>query len=183
MTDEQLAEMAAAGDQEAFASLYDRYKQALFNFAWRVVGEAGLAEDAAQEALIAAFRHIQCFDPAKGSFKTWMFTIAHNECRHSFRLRRWWSYSENSGSESSGAKTIAPDSGCSLDEKLDLERALKQLSAKYRVPLILSRLHGLSTRECAEVLKLSEVNVRQRVFRAIHRLQEILSAGHKLNRE
>jgi RNA polymerase sigma-70 factor, ECF subfamily len=183
MTDEQLAEMAAAGDQEAFASLYDRYKQTLFNFAWRVVGEAGLAEDAAQESLVAAFRHIKCFDPAKGSFKTWMFTIAHNECRHSFRLKGWWSYSENSGNESCGAKTIAPDRGCSLDEKLDLERALKQLSAKYRIPLILSRLHGLSTRECAEVLKISEVNVKQRVFRAIHRLQEIILAGDKSNRE
>jgi DNA-directed RNA polymerase specialized sigma24 family protein len=60
---------------------------------------------------------------------------------------------------------------------------LKQLSAKYRIPLILCRLHGLSTRECAEVLKLSEVNVKQRVFRAIHRLQEIFLTGDKSNRE
>lgn len=183
MTDEQLAEMAAAGDQEAFAGLYERYKRPLFNFAWHVVGEAGLAEDAAQEALISAFRHIRRFDPAKGSFKAWIFTIAHNESRYSFRLRKRWFYGEKSGDEAFWNKPTAPDCGPSLDGRLDLERALQRLPAKYRLPLILSKLHGLSLRECAEVLQLTEVTVKQRVFRAIHRLREILSPGGKPNWE
>jgi RNA polymerase sigma factor (sigma-70 family) len=183
MTDEQLAEIAAAGDQEAFDRLYRRYSQNLFNFALRVVGESGLAEDAAQEALISAFQHIKRFDPAKGSFKAWIFTIARNQSRHGFRLRQWWPHGEKSREAVAAENVTVPDSWPSLDTKLDMEMALQRLSVKYRIPLILVKLHGLSIQECAEVLRLSEVNVKQRVFRAIHQLQEIMLSGNNPKQE
>ena len=182
MTDEQLAEMAAAGDQDAFTGIYERYKRALFNFSWRLLGEAGLAEDAAQEALISVLRHIQHFDAAKGSFRTWIFTIARNECRHSLKMRRWWSFGEKSEDGHLFDKATATDSRPSLEGRLDIEKALRRLPTKYLLPPVLCKLHGLSTRECAEMLKLSEVNVKQRVFRAVHQLHEIMSPGNKRNR-
>jgi len=179
MTDEQLAALAAAGDPEAFDRLYERYRQNLFNFALRLVGESGLAEDAAQETLISAFRHMKRFNPAKGSFKAWIFAIARNQSRRSIRWRERWPHEGTSREAASYENGAIPDGRPSQDTRLDLEMALQQLSAKYRVPLILVKLHGLSIQECSGALHLSEANVKQRVFRAIRQLQEMMMSGDK----
>jgi RNA polymerase sigma factor (sigma-70 family) len=175
MTDEQLAETAAAGNEEAFNSLYEKYRQNLFNFALRIVGEPGLAEDAVQEALISAFKHMKRFDPAKGSFRAWIFTIVRNQCRHTLGLGQWWLWGEKSAKALDFESATIPVEQPSHDARLDLEMGLTQLSAKYRIPLLLVKLHGLSIQECSAVLRLSEANVKQRVFRGIHQLQEILN--------
>ncbi|MGL4463535.1 MAG: RNA polymerase sigma factor [Planctomycetia bacterium] len=69
-----------AGRLERFALLVDRHQSACFRYAQSRLGARGLAEDAVQEAFLAAFEHRASFDPDR-SFRTWLFTILVNQCR------------------------------------------------------------------------------------------------------
>jgi DNA-directed RNA polymerase specialized sigma24 family protein len=58
-----------------------------------------------------------------------------------------------------------------VDESIDLERALSQLPERFRSPVLLTKLHGLSVAECSAVLGIGVANVKQRVFRGLQLLR------------
>ena len=66
---------ALAGDQEAFARLVENYQAAVYNLAYRMLGNAGDAEDAAQETFLRAYSRLRSYDPAR-KFSSWLLAIA-----------------------------------------------------------------------------------------------------------
>jgi RNA polymerase sigma-70 factor (ECF subfamily) len=80
-------EAARQGDKEAFGNLVEAYKGPVFNLAYRMLNNAGEAEEAAQEAFIRAFTRLDTYDPSR-KFSTWMLSITSNYCIDILRKRR-----------------------------------------------------------------------------------------------
>ena len=78
---------AIAGDQAAFTKLVEAYQSPVYNLAYRLLGNSLEAEDAAQEAFIRAYTHLQSYDPAR-KFSSWLLSIASHYCIDVLRRRR-----------------------------------------------------------------------------------------------
>ena len=79
VSDQDLVRQVLAGDQQAFAQLVEEYQRPVYNLTYRMLGNAGEAEDAAQEAFLRAYQHLDRYDIDR-SFKTWLLSIASNYC-------------------------------------------------------------------------------------------------------
>src|SRR5690242_8764276 len=88
--DAQLLRAHAGGDAHAFARLYDRYDRPCFQFIRRTLGaaHAEAAEDLHQETWMAVARNAASFDPAKSSFRGWLYTVARNKVWDHFRRQK-----------------------------------------------------------------------------------------------
>ncbi len=80
-------ERARQGDEQAFAELVEAYQRPVFNLCYRMLGDAGEAEDAAQESFLRAHRNMRRYDPTR-SFSTWLLSIASHYCIDQLRRRR-----------------------------------------------------------------------------------------------
>jgi len=90
VTDDDLVERARQGDPAAFGELVDRHRRAVYRAALAVLGSHADAEDAAQDAFVAAYRRLGTFR-GKSSFKTWLLTIAWNAAINRRRsLKAMW---------------------------------------------------------------------------------------------
>jgi RNA polymerase sigma-70 factor, ECF subfamily len=85
LADEELMPLIGAKDPEAFAVLYDRHGGAAYSLAYRIVGEAGGAEDVTQEAFISLWRSGARYDRTRGSVRSWMLSIVRNRAIDALR--------------------------------------------------------------------------------------------------
>ena len=177
-SDGELAALALAGRQSAYAELLDRYRAPIFRLVRGNIREEDAALDVTQEAFIAAFAALKSYDGTR-SFKTWLSRIALNKCRDWARrraVRRLFSFAL----PIEAAASIADDS-ISADQQLadreELARvreAITKLPTAIREPLILRTMEGLTQAETAETLGISEKAVETRLYRARARLNEYL---------
>lgn len=164
---------AQEGDVRAFEELARRHQAALYRLAVRVMGDAGEAEDALQEALLDAWRRIDRFR-GDSAFSTWMYRVVTNRCTGMLRRRR------PTPVEGIGDTAPAPDSperAAEVDAGLEaLGRALRGLNDDLRIAFVLRELEGLGYAEIAEITGASEQAVRGRIHRARTRLAEVMRA-------
>ena len=85
MTDEELLTEASRGDEAAFVELYRRHRDAVFRFAYRVLGSIEPAEDIAHDCFLSLIQQPHRFDPARGSLRTYLFGAARNLAMKHFR--------------------------------------------------------------------------------------------------
>ena len=158
-----LVDRARAGDEDAFADLVRRAAPAAIAAARRVTGDAALAEDAAQEAFLRAYRSLSRYE-RRSSFSAWVRTIAVNAAIDIVRRRR---------PESPVEDRAAPGGVERRQEDLDLlRRALAALPAMDREILLARELEGIGDAAIARRLGLTVTGVRVRVHRARRRLRE-----------
>lgn len=81
-------ERLALGGTEGMAELYDSHGRMAYSLAYRITRDVGLAEDAVQEAFLAAWRNARYYAPGRGSVKTWLMTIVHRRAVDAVRRRR-----------------------------------------------------------------------------------------------
>jgi len=156
MIDADLAQRLKDKDADALAELYDRYGRLIYYLIYRIVGNAGAAEDLVQESFLRVWNSIQNYDPARGPLARWMVSVARN--RAIDHLRSW------EGRMAQGMLPIhewdAPCTSDNLEEKLlatdvgkSLERAMKKLTARQQQLLNLAYVEGLTQSEIAEHLQ------------------------------
>jgi RNA polymerase sigma-70 factor, ECF subfamily len=170
---------ARAGDQDAFAELVYSYQDAVYNLCYRMLGERTEAEDAAQEAFLRAYLHLNRYDPER-SFKTWLLSIASNHCIDRLRKRRmkWLSLDDPLPSEA--ALAISSDEPTPEDALLRNERGnliqalLNDLAPDYRAAVVLRYWYDYSYIEIAEALETTESAIKSRLFRARQMLADRL---------
>jgi RNA polymerase sigma-70 factor, ECF subfamily len=174
-TDEALLRRAGEGDQAAFLELYDRHRQPIFRFAYRLLGEVGIAEDVTHDCFLSLIRKPENFHPDRASLRTYLFAAARNLALKHFR---------NSGREA-GLDELAEEPQVSsrheplrqlLDEELatEIRRAVSSLAPLQREALILFEYEGLSLNEIAEITGSDSGAVKGRLYRARERLKSIL---------
>lgn len=173
-----------AGDTSAFAELMEAYQKSVYNLAYRMLGERTEAEDAAQEAFLRAYRHLNRYDQ-KRSFKTWLLSITSNYCIDRLRRRRltWLSIDEPLPPHPA-LSSDAPNPEASAIEgerEAVIQQLLGELSPDYRLAVVLRYWYDYSYVEIAEVTGSTESAVKSRLFRARRALAEKIKAkpaGH-----
>ena len=174
-----LVEQARAGDQQAFGELVQMHQHAVYNLAYRMLGERGEAEDAAQETFLRAYSHLDRYD-AERPFRTWLLSIASNHCIDRLRKRRlvWLSIEEPLPPHPAlSSDEIEPEDAVISNERgAAIQRMLAELSPEYRAAVVLRYWYDLSYTEIAEMLSTTESAVKSRLFRARQALAEKMSA-------
>ena len=84
-TDEVLLQKAGEGDQAAFLDLYDRYREPIFRFAYRLLGSVESAEDVTHDCFLSLIRKPENFRPERASLKTYLYAAARNLALKHFR--------------------------------------------------------------------------------------------------
>jgi RNA polymerase sigma-70 factor (ECF subfamily) len=165
------------GEVNAFAALVEAYQWPVFNLAYRMLGDRNEAEDAAQEAFLRVYRHLDRYD-AERPFKTWLLSVASNYCIDRLRRRRlvWLSLDEPLPPHPA-LTSHAPDpeemAMCG-ERSAQVQRLLAKLSPDNRLVVILRYWYGYSYAEIAEVLQTTESAVKSRLFRARRALAEMI---------
>jgi|SRR5271154_548534 len=85
LADEELMELVAGNDADAFEIIFERHADAAFSLAYRMCGRRSLAEDVAQEAFLALWRSGTRYDRSRGSVRTWALGIVHNRAVDALR--------------------------------------------------------------------------------------------------
>ena len=176
--DLRLIERARRGDHAAFGQLVERYKDAVYRLAYRILRNGGDAEDAAQEAFVRAYVAIDSFNP-QFRFYTWLSTITQHVCFRSLRGRDWRIVSVDPGLVRASRANIedGPEIGLLLRERDEAIRGLiGGLPGKYRQVLILRHWHELSYEEIARATELSLSSVKTRLHRARQMLASAIAA-------
>ncbi len=189
MDESVLIKNARAGDLEAFNRLVLVYQDMLYNQAYRVIGEPGAAEDAAQEAFISAFRKLHTY--RGGSFKSWLLRIVTNACYDELRRRKRKPVAplepQNEDGEEIESASWMVDPGESPEERLQrrelegaIQRCLDKLSTEFRMVVVLVDVQGLDYAEVAKVLETPLGTIKSRLARARHRMQDCLREFREL---
>lgn len=175
--DVALVRRTLTGDQQAFAALVEKYKDSVFNVAYRMLGNPSEAEDVAQEAFVRAYTQLHTYKDTH-RFSTWLLSIASHLSIDQLRRRRFlalplenvpfleWIADAGVGPEESALAVEASD---------EMQRVLSVLPAKYRAVLILRYWHDLSYEEIAEALHLTPPLVKAR----LHRARELVARSMK----
>lgn len=186
--DAELVRRAKSGDLSAFEQLVGRHERQVFTLALRIVQNEHDAEDVTQQAFISAMEKLGGFRE-ESSFATWLHRIATHAALKVIRKRQGLDTIslEEATEPREGFEGIAHpefiadwrESPEELVERNETQRllsdALAQLDEKHRLVFILRDVEGLSVRETAGVLGLSEVNVKVRLLRARLHLREQLT--------
>jgi len=170
LADEEVVARVRGGDTAVFEILMRRYNQRLFRAARAITRDDADAEDAVQQAYLAAYKHLDQF-AGTARFSTWLTRIAVREALGKLRTRKRRGEVDLEGHEETMAMSDQPDDSPEKHaERRELvgvlESAVDALPEIYRVVFMMREVEQLSTTETAEVLELSEEAVKVRLHRA-----------------
>ena len=168
LSDASLVEQTLAGDQDVFAGLVERYRDAVQNLAYRMLGNVSEAEEVTQETFVRAYMRLASYK-AEHKFSTWLFSIAVHLSIDYIRRRRFlalpleeipfleWVADQDLGPE---------DSALRLEQQDEVQRSLNHLPSKYRAVIVLRYWYDFSYEEIAQVLRLTPNLVKARLHQA-----------------
>ena len=173
---DRLLRRSAAGDEDAFAQLYDAVSSRLYGLVRRVVRDPAQSEEVAQEVFLDIWRHSARFDPTRGSALSWMLTIAHRKAVD--RVRSAEAARHRDDNYGTTNQDVTHDSTSeAVVERLDAERvhrALATLTEVQRQALELAYLSGYTHTEVATMLDLPLGTAKTRIRDGLIRLRDTL---------
>jgi RNA polymerase sigma-70 factor (ECF subfamily) len=185
MTDDEARWIARAraGEAAAFRHLVDANAGALFRVCARITNDRAIAEDAVQEALFNAFRHLADFD-GRSAFSTWLYKIAVNAALAQVRKRRhrevaWPEHDDGDGTTSLDMvdESPTPDRHAASDDiRRGVEAELSRMTPIERTAFVLRHQEGRSLEEISAALSLNVGAAKQAIFRAVRKLRAALQA-------
>lgn len=175
MTDErELIRRAKKGDSDAFRLLVEEYQTAVYRLALRMCGESG-AEDAAQEAFVAAWRGLPRFR-GECRFSTWLYRLTTNAAIDYLRREQKQRTDGDLDDLPLADDSPSPQEQAERSETQQrVRKALAALSEEHRQILLLRYMQELDYGEIAQTLHISEGTVKSRINRAKARLRELLA--------
>jgi len=156
--------MAKGGDERSFETLLRPLLLPAYKFACVMLQNPQSAEDAVQEAALKAWRKLDQLRSG-APVQPWFFGIVANECRSS-RRARWWSVVTGIGAERSVDSRSAE-----VDRRTDVQSALRRLSERARLVIVLHYYFDMRLEDIAVVLKCKPAAVRSQLYRALDRLR------------
>ncbi len=184
----ELVRDASGGDPQAMERLLTRVQEVAYRFSVAVCGHADDAEDAMQEALIKTYRYAASIREPE-AFRPWLHRTVRNAClmnrrRRAHEPKRLESLDSSPRDGVDAGRLDPPDPGRNPEQlaansglRARLRSALNELPPSYRAIVFLREMQGLSTRDVAQALAISEDNVKTRLRRARKALQTALEAA------
>ena len=179
------------GNRDAFRPLVERYQNLVFRTIIRMVYDPELAKDLTQEVFVKAYMKLQTFDP-NYPFRVWINRIAIHRAIDYLRKKRkeYLILDEPISTDEGEMLREYPDGQMSAVEVMErnetaeaVRKAVHELDPKLRAVVVLRHFQEMNYDEIAETLKIPIGTVKNRIFRAREKLQEILLASAKLARE
>lgn len=162
------------GDQESFNVLYDRYKNKLFYYFYRMLGNcSNTANDFLQDLFLKIIDRPDLYNPSY-PFHTWIYSVAHNLCKNEYRKRE---VRKNYAESETGSEPIhEPDFHYfEKTDPLDLAfQKIEELSENSRDVLLLKYKENFSIEEISEILDLPSGTVKSRLYYARVELTKVL---------
>ena len=188
-TETRLIETAQRGDMDAFNQLVLKYQDMMFRISLRILNDESAAGDAAQNAMIQAFRNLRSF--RGGSFRSWLARVTVNASYD--EMRRWrrqasvsFDQMNQDGDEIESLPWMVDHSDGPEDsyESTELREALqccvKNLNPDYRLVVVLVDIEGMSYEEVARVAKIPVGTVKSRLARARGQIRKSLQSYRNL---
>lgn len=182
-SDADLIGLAAEGEARALETLYDRYARIVFGYALRMLGDRQLAEELLQEVFFRAWQQGGAYSSARGTFVTWLLSIAHNMAIDELRKRRRRPQKAESDEPESILAAVA-DSGIGVEDEVWLgslhdivAEALQDLPAPQREAIELAYFRGFTQREIADHLGEPLGTVKTRMRLGLQKLRETLAGN------
>jgi RNA polymerase sigma-70 factor (ECF subfamily) len=186
-TEAELIRRVCEGDKEAFYGLVRPYERAVYTAAVLILNNPADAEEVAQEAVLKAFSNLPRFR-GEAKFSTWLIQITINEARMRLRKDRRHLYESVDEQQTDDEGEYFPKDFADWHEipsetlqRKELGQALKRaiaaLPLKFREVLILRDIQNRSTEETAQILGISEGNVKTRLLRARLQMRDALAPG------
>lgn len=183
-----------AGDRAEFARLVDAYSAPIYRLGLKMLGNPQDAEDVLQNTFLNALTHLADFE-GRSSLSTWLYRIASNEALMLLRRKKNTvnldDFQPEDAEETPLPEVFVDWSALPEDELLNgeskgaLDAAVASLPESLRMVFLLRDIEGLSIKETADILNLTETNVKTRLLRARMSLREQLSTyyGERLTRK
>ena len=175
--DFELIQAINSGQFDRFPDLVKRYEHKLYNFSLRMCRDAADAEDTVQETFLNVFRYLKDFR-YETRFKNWLYRVAASTCikkrrKSKFAPERELSLDEFLPEDETEVPDQVPKWALMPLDKLlndelldDINSAIFTLPEKYRLVIVLRDIEGFSTAETAQILNLTDANVKVRLHRA-----------------
>lgn len=181
MSEQEVITRARKGDQAAFTVLVQTYQGAIYNLCYRMLGNAGEAEEATQEAFLRAFTQFARYDPER-PFKPWLYAIASHYCIDRLRCRRikWVDIDDEplACHPALREQRMGPeDAVVAREQAADVQELLAALPSKDRAAVVLLYWYNLSYQEIAEATGATVSAVKSRLHRARATMAATLRQG------
>jgi RNA polymerase sigma-70 factor, ECF subfamily len=177
MADEDLLALVGAKDADAFEVLYDRHSKVVYSLIYRLLGDRTAAEDVAQEAFLAVWKRSGGYVTARGSVRTWLLSIAHNQgvdrLRSQGAMARRQEALEHVAITSPGSADVAEEAVTHAMADV-AKQGLQDLPPEQGQVLTLAYYSGFSQQEIAELLVLPLGTVKSRMRLGLERLRRSL---------
>ena len=175
--DNELIAAVAQGEHPALLALYDRHGRMAYGLAYRILGDAGAAEEAVQDAFLRVWRRAATFDATRGGVRSWLMTIVHH-CAIDGVRRRAGAPPVVAGLDEIAERRATPDAWSDVAQRLDSERvrsAVATLPGEQRRAIEMAYFDGLTHREIAERDGLPLGTVKGRLRLGLRRLHGLLA--------
>jgi RNA polymerase sigma factor (sigma-70 family) len=185
ISDEALLAGMAVGEQAAAVAFVRRYQKRVFGLAYSMVGDPGVAEDVAQEAMIRVWRHAPVFDPRRGSVASWVLTITRNLAIDALRLRRAVPTDPDDFAASAmlSNEHNPEDAASRGDVRATVRTALAALPAEQRQAIVLASVYGRTALEISESEGIPLGTAKTRIRTALMRLRAAIDRAEGVNEE
>lgn len=175
-SDAELLQRARTADAEAFADLVNRHQDLVVNYLARLTNCRSRAEEVAQETFVRFYQQLHRYRD-QGMLTAYLLRIATNLVRSEERRKRRWRLlhpvlrSSHTTTVERGPQSVA----LANEAQREVTRAIAALDLRYRAPLVLREIEGLSYRKIADALAINEGTVKSRLHRARELLKQRLA--------
>jgi RNA polymerase sigma-70 factor (ECF subfamily) len=179
LSDEELMHQLAAGHDEAFGVLYDRYATRILALAAHTL-DRSTAEDIVQDVFLAVWRRASTYDPQRGTFRPWVYQIAHYRILNELRRRKHRPTAEfdPEGDGLSELPSPAPgpyEAAWREEQRAGVRSALEGLPGAQREALNLAFFGELSHEQVAATLQLPLGTAKTRIRSGMRKMRAMLA--------
>jgi RNA polymerase sigma-70 factor, ECF subfamily len=176
-SDDRMLDLLARAEPEGIEMLYDRYSALAYTLAFRVLNDAGAAEDVVQEAFLSVWRRASTYRSDRGSLRTWVCSIVHHRALDRLRGRAGRARQDLALEHAPVEVTSVSDTWDQVVEVLEREQlktALGELSIEQRETIELAYYGGYSQTEISDLMQVPLGTVKGRTRLALRKLRGLL---------
>jgi RNA polymerase sigma-70 factor (ECF subfamily) len=179
--DTRMLDLLTRAEPEGIEMLYDKYSGLAYTLAFRVLNDAGAAEDVVQEAFLSIWRRASTYRSDRGSLRTWVCSIVHHRALDRLRGRSGRARQDVALEHAPVEATSVSDTWDRVAEELQRDEvrvALGNLSMEQRETIELAYFGGYSQTEISDLMRVPLGTVKGRTRLALRKLRGVLEHHH-----